>query len=134
MSEPNAIGQAIRKQRQAAGLSARQLAARAGVFRNTILNNETGKTDPSAVQLLAIAKALGCSITALLGCESAGEVAKNEEDLALLETLSKALRHGVRSAFVRGAIAPSKVAELLGVPVEMAKKITAMWIDEELDV
>lgn len=48
-----------------------QLAKQVGVSRNTVTNWESGKTEPSASELVRIADALGCRITDLLGAEIA---------------------------------------------------------------
>jgi Zn-dependent peptidase ImmA (M78 family)/DNA-binding XRE family transcriptional regulator len=48
-----------------------QLAQRIGASRNTITNYETGKTEPTASDLVRIATALGCGIQELLQPESA---------------------------------------------------------------
>ncbi len=63
----NQIGAAIRKQREAMGLTIGRLAKQVGVVRNTIANYESGKTEPSASDLVRLAKALGCQVTDLLG-------------------------------------------------------------------
>ncbi|MFO7903901.1 MAG: XRE family transcriptional regulator [Pirellulaceae bacterium] len=66
------IGAAIRKQREAMGMTVGQLAKRVGVSRNTIANYEFAKTEPSASDLVRLSEALGCHVTDFL---SAGECA-----------------------------------------------------------
>ena len=61
------IGVAIRRQRAAMRLTVGQLAKRVGVSRNTITNYESGKTEPSASDLVRLAEALGCQVTDFLG-------------------------------------------------------------------
>ncbi|QDV39275.1 helix-turn-helix domain-containing protein [Tautonia plasticadhaerens] len=65
--EPIGIGPLIRKQREATRMTVAHLAQRIGVSRNTITNYESGKTEPSAGDLVRIADALGCPLVALLG-------------------------------------------------------------------
>ena len=62
-----AIGGMIRKQREAMRMTVAQLAKRIEVSRNTITNYESGKTEPSASDLVRLANALGCRIEAFLG-------------------------------------------------------------------
>jgi Zn-dependent peptidase ImmA (M78 family)/DNA-binding XRE family transcriptional regulator len=47
-------------------LTVTQLAKLMGVNRNTIANYESGKTEPSANDVMRLARALGCDVTALL--------------------------------------------------------------------
>jgi Zn-dependent peptidase ImmA (M78 family)/transcriptional regulator with XRE-family HTH domain len=61
------IRAAIRKQREAMGMTVAQLAKRIGVSRNTITNYESGKTEPSASDLVRLAEALGCQVADFLG-------------------------------------------------------------------
>lgn len=61
------IGAAIRTQREAMRMTVAQLAKRVGVSRNTITNYESGKTEPSASDLVRLAEALGCQVTEFLG-------------------------------------------------------------------
>ncbi len=63
---PHIIGVRLRDQRKAVGLSITQLAQLLGVNRNTIANYESGKTEPSAYDLVRLADALGCDIVELL--------------------------------------------------------------------
>jgi len=65
------VGSLIRKQRDAMRMTVAQLAERIGVSRNTITNYEAGKTEPSASDLVRLAKALGCSISDLVQAEAA---------------------------------------------------------------
>lgn len=61
------IGAAIRRQREAMRMTVGQLAKRVGVSRNTITNYESGKTEPSASDLVRLSEALGCQVAELLG-------------------------------------------------------------------
>ena len=61
------IGAAIRKQRDAMGMTVAQLAKRVGVSRNTITNYESGKNEPSASDLVRLAETLGCHVAEFLG-------------------------------------------------------------------
>ncbi len=66
------IGAAIRRQREAMRMTVAQLGKQVGVSRNTITNYESGKTEPSASDLVRLADSLGCSVAEFLGV---GEVA-----------------------------------------------------------
>jgi Zn-dependent peptidase ImmA (M78 family)/DNA-binding XRE family transcriptional regulator len=63
---PDTLGARIHCQRKAIGLTVGQLAKLLGVNRNTITNYESGKTEPSANDVLRLADALGCDIMELL--------------------------------------------------------------------
>ncbi len=63
---PPTIGQRIRDQRKAVRMKIKELARLLGISRNTISNYETGKTEPSASELVRLANALGCNIMDLL--------------------------------------------------------------------
>ncbi len=60
------LGALLRRQREAMGMSIVQLARRIGVSRNTVTNYETGKTEPTASDLVRLATALGCAVQELL--------------------------------------------------------------------
>jgi Zn-dependent peptidase ImmA (M78 family)/DNA-binding XRE family transcriptional regulator len=60
------IGDRIRDQRQTVRMKAAELAKLLGINRNTVSNYETGKTEPTASELVRVANALGCSIMDLL--------------------------------------------------------------------
>lgn len=60
------LGERLREQRNAVGLSVQGLAARIGVTRNTITNYEAGRTVPDSDQLVRLAEALGCDLLDLL--------------------------------------------------------------------
>ena len=62
----NTLGERIRWQRKAVGLSVAQLAELMDVNRNTITNYEGGKTEPTANDLVRLAHALGCDVMELL--------------------------------------------------------------------
>lgn len=63
------IGRMIRAHREATKMTAAALAKRVGLSRNTIMNYESGKTEPSASDLVKLAEALGCRVVDLLGVE-----------------------------------------------------------------
>ena len=60
------LGERLRVQRLALGLTVHQLAQRLGVNRNTITNYESNKTEPSVHDLVRLAAALGCALGDLL--------------------------------------------------------------------
>lgn len=61
------VGPALRRQREAMGMTVAQLASQIDVSRNTLTNYESGKTEPSASDLVRLADVLGCSVAELLG-------------------------------------------------------------------
>src|SRR5262245_61298286 len=63
------IGASIRRQREAMGMTVAQLAEAIGVSRNTLTNYESGKTEPTASDLVQLSDALGCPVSELLGIE-----------------------------------------------------------------
>lgn len=65
--DPSRIGVAVRDHREAAGLSARELADAAGVSPSLISQIERNRTSPSVATLYALARALDVSFDALLG-------------------------------------------------------------------
>jgi transcriptional regulator with XRE-family HTH domain/quercetin dioxygenase-like cupin family protein len=65
--DPSRIGSAVRDHRDAAGLSARELADAAGVSPSLISQIERNRTSPSVATLYALARALDVSFDALLG-------------------------------------------------------------------
>ncbi|MBI4641577.1 MAG: ImmA/IrrE family metallo-endopeptidase [Candidatus Tectomicrobia bacterium] len=60
------VGERIHRQRTTVGMTVAQLAKLIGVNRNTLTNYESGKTEPTASDLVRIADALGCDIIDLL--------------------------------------------------------------------
>ncbi len=60
------LGGRLREQRMALGVTVQQLAQQLGVNRNTIMNYESGKTEPSVNDLVRLAATLGCDLTVLL--------------------------------------------------------------------
>lgn len=63
---PDTLGGRIGRHRKAAGLTVTRLARLLGVNRNTIANYESGRTEPTANDLLKLAEALGCDLMDLL--------------------------------------------------------------------
>jgi Zn-dependent peptidase ImmA (M78 family)/transcriptional regulator with XRE-family HTH domain len=61
------IGAAIRRHRDAVGMTVIQLARHLGISRNTLANYESGRTEPTASELVRLAEALGCTVQDLLG-------------------------------------------------------------------
>ena len=62
----DSLGERLRAQRLALGLSVYQLAQRLGVNRNTITNYESDKTEPSVTDLVRLAATLECDFGDLL--------------------------------------------------------------------
>src|SRR5712691_10223141 len=60
------LGERLREQRLALGLTVHQLAQQLGVNRNTITNYESNKTEPSVNDLVRLAATLGCDLGGLL--------------------------------------------------------------------
>lgn len=67
MSSLGDIGALVRRQREAVGMTVIQLARHLGISRNTLANYESGKTEPTASELVRLADALGGSIHDFLG-------------------------------------------------------------------
>lgn len=59
--------ESIRRERKAAGLTMKELAAKIGCAESTISHYETGRNEPDFATLNAIADALGCTVERLLG-------------------------------------------------------------------
>jgi transcriptional regulator with XRE-family HTH domain/quercetin dioxygenase-like cupin family protein len=70
--DPSRIGIAVRDHRDAAGLSARELAEAAGVSPSLISQIERNRTSPSVATLYALARALDVSLDDLLGGPDGG--------------------------------------------------------------
>ena len=62
-----AIGQAIRTRREALGISQEELGYRAGFHRTYVSDLERGRRNPTATTLLALARALGTTTSAVVG-------------------------------------------------------------------
>lgn len=56
------IGELLREERMAQGLSVRSLAKMAGVSPQTVINLETDANSPKVATAEAVARALGCEI------------------------------------------------------------------------
>lgn len=63
------VGARIQRQRALLNLTAQSLAKQLGLSRNTISNYETGRTEPTAHDLVRLAEVLGCTLADLLGSE-----------------------------------------------------------------
>lgn len=75
VSELRKLGANIRRERRRAGHSQEKLAELSSSHRNYIGGVERGERNPTATKLLAIARALGCGVSALFaGLESSSEV------------------------------------------------------------
>lgn len=66
------IGDTIQATRQAAGLTQEALAELVGVSRQTIAKWEAGETSPDLEHAASLAKALGCTVDALVTFDSKG--------------------------------------------------------------
>jgi len=67
------LGEAIKTQRKTIGASASWLTKELGVSRNTILNWERGKTEPTSSYLYRLSNVLGCTLDDLLNSEELSE-------------------------------------------------------------
>lgn len=61
------FGQAVRRRREAAGLSQEEVAEKTGLSRNYVGMVERGETNPTLLVLHALAEALGTTMTAMVG-------------------------------------------------------------------
>jgi molybdopterin molybdotransferase/putative molybdopterin biosynthesis protein len=75
----------LKERRQAAGLSQQQLAAMAGITRQSVAAVETGQYSPATSVALQLARSLECRVEDLFSIKTAGEVIKGD----LLGTLQK---------------------------------------------
>ena len=66
MREQQTLGRRIQEARKAAGLSQESLGERLGVSRQAVSKWESGASDPSTVNLLALARLYGVSADELL--------------------------------------------------------------------
>jgi transcriptional regulator with XRE-family HTH domain len=96
------VGSLIRRERQAQGLSLRELARRVGVSASMLSQVETGRTRPSVSTIYAIATELGLSIDALLS--------DKETAVATAVAASGAAASGSRAR--RGPVGASSGADL----------------------
>ncbi|WAL65998.1 XRE family transcriptional regulator [Amycolatopsis cynarae] len=72
-ADPDLIGPRLRTIRMAKGISARDLAERAGVAPAYISRLETGKISPTVASLSRVMQAMGESVGALFGQDTAGD-------------------------------------------------------------
>lgn len=79
------VGEEIRRRRLALGWSLEQLADACGITRNYLGTVERGRRDPHVSTLLSIARALGCTITELLGHPDADTSSRGLEMARLYE-------------------------------------------------
>lgn len=104
------LGARIREIREDQGLSQEQLAERVGTAQSTISQLEQGERNPSYRTLRSLAKALGVSVSYLLG-EAEVEELSPEEELLFREYrgLSDAARRQLReyARFLKQAKRPS---------------------------
>ena len=68
MREQQTLGRRIQEARKAAGLSQESLGERLGVSRQAVSKWESGASDPSTSNLMALAKLYGISAEELLRC------------------------------------------------------------------
>jgi Zn-dependent peptidase ImmA (M78 family)/transcriptional regulator with XRE-family HTH domain len=65
------IAAQIRRYREALGMTVAKLASEIGVSRNTVTNYEAANTEPTASDLVELARVLGCDVSDLLGITKA---------------------------------------------------------------
>lgn len=68
----------LKERRQAAGLSQQQLAAMAGITRQSVAAVETGQYSPATSVALQLARALNCRVEDLFSIKTEGEVIEGE--------------------------------------------------------
>lgn len=84
-----AVGDLLAAERKRIGLTQEQLAERIGVGRASIQNWESGKHQPSASDLIALADVFNKTVDSLLGRDP--KVGKISEAIEQIEDLSEAL-------------------------------------------
>jgi transcriptional regulator with XRE-family HTH domain len=67
-----AVSDVIRELRRKSGMSQLEVAARAGLSRNTIARYERGAMQPTTMALINVARGLGCTIDELLELPGGG--------------------------------------------------------------
>jgi transcriptional regulator with XRE-family HTH domain len=109
-------GRAVKKQREAAGLSLRMLAARSGISASMISDIERGTKSPTVITVVRLAQALGVTAAALIDGGAGpsrirvlrrGEAASGEHPAPWQSLVPAA--PGSRIDFVRYQIPPSTV-------------------------
>jgi transcriptional regulator with XRE-family HTH domain len=83
------IGEEVRRQREALGLTGAQLAARAGLAPSAVSQIETGKRTPSSISVIKLAGALGIEVGDLFPKPQTPQ--PSLEDAAQSEALQEAL-------------------------------------------
>ena len=115
----------IRSYRKAKGLSQEELATKVNVVRQTVSKWEKGISVPDSEMLIALADALGVSVSALLGEEAQTEEAPTLQALAAkLELLNEQFakrteRNRKIWRLVFGAVGCASVVVLLGILVPL---------------
>lgn len=93
----NSIGNNIRKCREQAGLSQKQLAEKVGVSNSRLSNWEQGINNPPADYLGKICNAINISASELLGLKlTSDELNQEEREIIKLYRDKKELQHAVR--------------------------------------
>ncbi len=96
MSDERASAERIAEARQAAGLSQRQLATHSGIAQATLSRIEQGTRIPKMNEIVALAWALGCTVSELTGLSEVKDrlecVARATDDSSM-ETMRRELSH-----------------------------------------
>lgn len=95
------IGKRIRKQRIDSGLTQAELAAKLGVSRATISSWETDRTEPAMQDVQALAAAMGCQPSDLVG--NFAEEVRADDTIRRLSAYLSALTQVQREELVKQA-------------------------------
>ena len=96
MSQENGSSERIVVAREAAGLTQRQLAARSGIAQATLSRIEQGLRPAKVSEVLALAWALGCPASELMGqsgVQDRLECVARATDRSSMETMRRELSH-----------------------------------------
>jgi transcriptional regulator with XRE-family HTH domain len=139
---PNFDPAKLRKLRHDACLTQEQLASRAGLPPNTVVQYENGHRAPFATRLAELARALGVSPTELTAVDAPDTLAQLRIDAGLTQQVTADRARLVRSrysAIERGEIATvdehtiARIAAVLGVTAERVRTAHAAARANHLD-
>lgn len=128
-ADPKAVGEAIRRRREAQGLSIKDLAELAEVGRNTVGDIERGLRTCTGATLAKIARALGTS-----GSQIIAESEGREEDPQFYANLKKLLHETVDKLQVPGNVRSlhAMAEHLLYMETKFSGELPPAWNPDEV--